>query len=78
MIKVELVAEPSISAGVGVSLMATVESCWMDSIINFLAEDRLPANEKEAEKVRWAVARYWLSINRKLYQRSFDGPYLAP
>ena len=76
LIKVELVAEPSISAGVGVSLMATVESCWMDSIINFLAEDRLPADEKEAEKVRRTVAWYWLSIDRKLYRRSFDGPYL--
>ena len=39
LIKVELVAEPSISAGVGVSLMATVKSCWMDPIINFLAKD---------------------------------------
>ena len=36
LIKVELVAEPSISAGVGVSLMAMVEPCWMDPIINFL------------------------------------------
>ena len=44
--------EPSISAGVGVSLVVTVELCWMDPIINFLAEDHVPDDKKEAEKVR--------------------------
>ena len=76
LIKVELVAEPSISAGVGVSLVATVGPCWMDPIIKFLAEDQVPDNEKEAEKVCRIAARYWLSANRKLYRRSFGGPYL--
>ena len=51
LIKVELVAEPSISAGVGVSLVATVKPCWMDPIIKFLAKDWVPDDEKEAEKV---------------------------
>ena len=48
MIKVELIAEPSIKAGIDVSLVATVKPCWIDSIINFLAEDRVSENEKEA------------------------------
>ena len=48
----ELVAEPSISVGVGDSLVVMVELCWMDLIINFLAEDHVPDDEKEAEKVR--------------------------
>ena len=52
LIKVELVAEPSISIRVVVSLVVTVEPYWMDPIINFLAEDRVPVDEKEAEKVR--------------------------
>ena len=39
LIKVELVAEPSIIAGVGVSLVATIKPCWIDLIISFLAED---------------------------------------
>ena len=51
LIKVDLVAEPSISAGAGVSLVATVEPCWMDPIIKFLAEDWVPDDEKEVEKV---------------------------
>ena len=76
LIKVELVAEPSINAGVGVSQVTTIEPCWMDPIINFLAEDCLPADKKEAEKVHQITARYWLFANRKLYRRSFDRPYL--
>ncbi|XP_075640168.1 uncharacterized protein LOC142611903 [Castanea sativa] len=48
--KVELVAEPSINVGVGVSLLTTVEPCWMDPIIDFLAKVQVPADEKDAEK----------------------------
>ena len=74
--KVELVAEPSINAGVGISLVTTVKLCWMDPIINFLAKNRVPANEKEAEKVCRTTTQYWLSADCKLYRRSFNGPYL--
>lgn len=83
LIKVELVLEPSIKAAgdvrtarVGVTAIATLGPCWMDPIINFLAEDRIPNNEKEANKIRRVAARYWLSNERKLYHRSFGGPYL--
>ena len=56
--------------------MATVGPCWMDPIIKFLVEDQVPDDEKEVEKVRRTTARHWLSIDYKLYQRSFGGPYL--
>ena len=52
LIKLELVAKPSINSGVGVSLVTIVKPCWMDLIINFLAEDGVPADDKEAKKVR--------------------------
>ena len=45
----ELVAEPSINARVGISVVAITESCWMDLIIDFLAEDQVPIDEKEAD-----------------------------
>ena len=48
----------------------------MDPIIEFLPEDQVPADEKDTEKVRWIATRYWLSVDRKLYRRSLDGPYL--
>jgi len=73
LIKVELIAEPSINAGVGVSLVTTVELRWMDPIIEFLTEDRVPTNEKEAEKVHRTTTQYWLLADRKLYRRSFEG-----
>ena len=76
LIKVELVAESSIDARVGVSMMAISEPCWMDPIIDFLAKDRVPTDEKEVDRVRWVAAQYWLSADRKLYRRSFGGPYL--
>ena len=46
LIKVELVAKLSINAMVGVLVIAISELCWMDPIINFLAEDWLLADRK--------------------------------
>ena len=48
----------------------------MNPIIEFLAEDRVPDDESETNKVRRVASRYWLSTDRKLYRRSFRGPYL--
>ena len=56
LIKVEVVVEPSIDARVNVSMVTVSEPCWMDPIIDFLAEDLVPTNKKEAEKVRRVVA----------------------
>ena len=81
-VKVELISEPSIRAAadwatkVDVAAITTAGSCWMDPIIEFLAEDRIPDDESEANKIRRVASRYWLSTDRKLYQRSFGGPYL--
>ena len=33
-------------------------------------------DQKEANRVRQIAARYWLLVDRKLYRRSFGGPYL--
>ena len=59
IIKVEPITEPSITtvtdigvAGISVTAVTTAEPCWMDSIVEFLAEDHIPDDEKEASKVR--------------------------
>ena len=81
-IKVELIAEPSINATadcaarVNVAAITTTGSCWMDPIIEFLAEDKVLDDESEANKICRLAPRYWLSTDRKLYRRSFGGPYL--
>ena len=76
IIKMELVVEPSINVAVGVSVIAMFEPCWMDPIIDFLADDRVPDDEMEASRIRWVATWYWLSADHKLYWRSFRGPYL--
>ena len=76
LIKVEVVVEPSIDARVNVSTVKVSKPCWMDPIIDFLAQDCVPTDEKEAERLHRVATRYWLSINCKLYRRSFRGSYL--
>ena len=72
-IKVELIAEPSISATadwatkVDVAAITITGLCWMDPIIEFLTKDRIPNDESEANKIRQIASQYWLSANRKLY-----------
>ena len=60
LIKVELIAKLSINiaVGVGVAVILTTEPCWMDTIIDFLVEDRVPDDEKEANRVRRVAAQY--------------------
>ena len=69
-------ADNASTARVDVAMISATRSCWMDLIIDFLAEDRVPDDEKEANKIRRVASRYWLSADCKLYQRSFGGPYL--
>ena len=68
LIRVELVPETSIKVAEGegaarieVTTVATLGLSWMDPIIDFLADDRIPDDEKEANKVRKVATRYWLS-----------------
>ena len=63
LIKVELVPEPSIkvvgnegATKVEVTAVVTLGPSWMDPIIDFLADDQIPDDEKEANKVRRVAA----------------------
>ncbi|XP_058192262.1 uncharacterized protein LOC131309677 [Rhododendron vialii] len=49
---------------------------WMDEIIAFLKNDTLPADKKEAYRIRNKAAYYWLSESGQLYRKSISGPYL--
>nr|XP_023905133.1 uncharacterized protein LOC112016905 [Quercus suber] len=72
-IKVELILEPSVrvmrdlgATGVSVTAIAAPTPCWIDPIIDFLADDRLPSDEKEGIKIRRMAPRYWLAEDRTL------------
>ena len=67
IIMVELIMEPSINASTGVAVVSMSRPCWMDPIINFLAEDRVLDDEKEANREHRVAARYWLLADHKLY-----------
>ena len=74
LIKVKVITEPSTNTvidvglvGVSVTVISTTGPCWMDPIIDFLAEDRVLDDEKEANRVCRIVSRYWLSADKKLY-----------
>ena len=54
----------------------TLGLSWMDAVSLFLEKDVLPEEKFEADKVRRKAPRFWLSEDRKLYKRSFSGPYL--
>ena len=65
LIKVELIEEPSINATIGVgaagveiAMISMIRPCWMDLIIDFLAEDRISEYEKEANRIRGVAPRY--------------------
>ena len=52
IIKVELITQPSIDTATSVAVVSTSRPCWMGPIISFLAEDQVPDDEKEANRVR--------------------------
>ena len=54
IIKVEFLGEQSIDtvASVDITVVLSAKRCWMDLIIDFLAEDQVLDDEKEANKIR--------------------------
>ena len=49
---------------------------WMDAIVAFLKEWKLPDDHKEAHKIRLKSARFNLTAEGHLYKSSFTGPLL--
>ncbi|XP_075669907.1 uncharacterized protein LOC142639643 [Castanea sativa] len=49
---------------------------WMDPIVMFIKDDILLEEKGKIDKVRRKAPRFWLFEDKKLYKRSFSGPYL--
>lgn len=49
---------------------------WMTPIIEYFKDGSLLENEKEGWKIRRKAAKFWLSLEDKLYRQSYSGPYL--
>ena len=48
----------------------------MDLIISFILDKAMPEEQNDAKKIRCKSAQFLLSKEKKLYRRSFEGPYL--
>ena len=63
LIKVKLIEEPSINvaisvgaAGVEIAVIFATEPCWMDPIIDFLAKDGIPDDERRLTRfIEWLL-----------------------
>ena len=49
---------------------------WMDPILNYLKNNKLPEDRKAADLIKRKAPKYWVSGEGSLYKRSFSGPYL--
>ena len=50
-------------------------SGWMNLILPFLRDGRLPPNSEEARKIKKRAARFTV-LNDELYKRGYSQPYL--
>uniref|UniRef100_A0A2N9GFR7 Uncharacterized protein n=1 Tax=Fagus sylvatica TaxID=28930 RepID=A0A2N9GFR7_FAGSY len=76
-ITVEVQDSPSImKSSQAIVCQIEIRPSWMDPITDYLTKDILPADQKEATKIRKNATRYWISREGKLYKKSYTGPYL--
>ena len=74
LVSVEIILEPSIAKR---ELVEAIESepFWMDEIIIYLKEDKLPEDREQAQRVRYHIKHYLL-LNDRLYKRGVSTPLL--
>lgn len=70
------IPSPSFKLGQGEVMDIHLGQSWMDPIISYLKHNALPANRKEAHKIRCQSASYFLDTSGVLYRRYFTGPDL--
>ncbi|GAU41894.1 hypothetical protein TSUD_170050 [Trifolium subterraneum] len=72
----ETLTKPSIEKAVEVMHICAInEQSWMSPVYNFLKSNTLPADSKEATKIRKRACSYVL-LDDKLYRRGFSIPLL--
>jgi ribonuclease HI len=73
---IETLDQPSFqNQEASVSSVSTQPS-WMDPILSYLRDNKLPEDKKEAKMIKQKAPRFWVSKDGLLYRRSFTGPYL--
>ena len=73
---IETLDQPSFQDKRASVLSISSRPSWMDPILNYLKNNKLPEDTKEAKMIKRKAPRYWVSKEGLLYRRSFTGPYL--
>ncbi|XP_030494906.2 uncharacterized protein LOC115710695 [Cannabis sativa] len=74
LLPVEVLDEPSICKKEEVEMIYSSPT-WMTPIVNYLLNEKLPADQSEARKLLYMVPRYTI-VEGKLYQRGYSMPLL--
>lgn len=72
--RIEVVKSRSINKGLSI-LPIAFHYNWMDLIIAYLEEEKLPKDKLKARKLKLRVARYVI-IGKTFYKKGFSMPYL--
>ena len=74
---VETIDRPSFQDQQSVSIhTVSNRPSWMDPILDYLKNNKLPENRRAADLIKRKALRYWVSKEGSLYKRSFSGQYL--
>ena len=74
LVPIEIIPKPSI-AKQGLVEAINSEPSWIDDIVVYLKEDKLPEDQDLARRVRY-YAEHYLLLNKKLYRRGVSTPLL--
>jgi hypothetical protein len=78
IISVRIQSHPSVGGEITNEVCSVDQSLsWMSPILAYLKDDILPADRKEADRIRRVTPRYWVSKEGHLYRRSYTRPYLG-
>jgi ribonuclease HI len=70
---IETLDRPSFqNQGISVCSISSQPS-WMDPILSYLVDNKLPEDRKEAKMIKRKAPKYWVSKEGLLYRRSFTG-----
>uniref|UniRef100_A0A2N9EIL5 Integrase catalytic domain-containing protein n=1 Tax=Fagus sylvatica TaxID=28930 RepID=A0A2N9EIL5_FAGSY len=73
---IETLDRPSFqNQGISICTISSQPS-WMDPILSYLVDNKLPEDRKEAKMIKRKAPKYWVSKEGLLYRRSFIGSYL--
>uniref|UniRef100_A0A2N9IYR7 Uncharacterized protein n=1 Tax=Fagus sylvatica TaxID=28930 RepID=A0A2N9IYR7_FAGSY len=73
---IETLEQPSFQDQEASVCSVNVRPSWMDPILGYIRDNKLPEDKKEARMIKQKAPRFWVSEEGQLYRRSFTGPYL--